>query len=364
MFRPKIGTRASGGGDLEATLTFLASHETTRAPAIAFAGEIKFPTAKNRLIGTGRRDYALYVIGSKKFGDFDIHGNLGYTIVGKPVGAPLKNILNVAVGGERKFQTAWSVFGEILANTASSTLPEAASQATPEAPGGEIVGSLGLARYVSRSFRLSMGVSVDNNDEAVAGAAGLAGAFLVDRSVRTELQADRSTTSNRLASVGNVFGNGLYALPPLAAAYILGRVVHRPCVARAAFRAGTAFVLSGAATGVLKAVFGRARPFQRGDPWVYQPFSRFDSFPSGHVTVAVATAVALAAETDRWWLRAVLYGSAGLTGYARMNDDKHWLSDVVAGAVVGIVAGRLVTRWGKPARVIVSSNGLGFRLSL
>lgn len=161
--RPKVGTRASGRGDLEATLTFLASHETARAPAIAFAGEIKFPTAKNRLIGTGRTDYALYVIGSKKFGDLDIHGNLGYTIVGKPVGAPLKNIVNFALGGERKFQTAWSVFGEVLANTASSTLPEAASQATPEAPGGEIVGSLGLARYVRRAFRFSMGVSVDNN---------------------------------------------------------------------------------------------------------------------------------------------------------------------------------------------------------
>ena len=161
--RPKVGTRASGGGDLEATLTFLASHETTGAPAIAFAGEIKFPTAKNRLIGTGRTDYALYLIGSKKFGDFDLHGNLGYTIVGKPVGAPLKNIVNFAVGGERKFRTAWSIFGEVLANTASSTLPEAANQATPEAPGGEIVGSLGLARYVSHSFRLSMGVSVDNN---------------------------------------------------------------------------------------------------------------------------------------------------------------------------------------------------------
>ena len=161
--RPKVGTRASGAGDLEATLTFLASHETGAMPAIAFAGEIKFPTAKNRLIGTGRTDYALYVIGSKKLGDVDLHGNLGYTIVGKPLGAPLKNILNVAVGGERKFKTAWSIFGEVLANTASSTLPEAANQATPEAPGGEIVGSLGLARYVSHSFRLSMGVSVDNN---------------------------------------------------------------------------------------------------------------------------------------------------------------------------------------------------------
>ena len=200
--------------------------------------------------------------------------------------------------------------------------------------------------------------------EAAGGAVLLAGAFLLDGSVRTELQADRSPASNCLARVGNAFGNGLYVLPPIAAAYLVGRLVHQPRVTRAALRAGAAFVLSGAATGVLKVATGRARPSQRGDPGIYRPFSGFDSFPSGHVTVAVATAVTLAAETDRWWLKVLLYSGAGLTGYARMNDDKHWLSDVVAGAAVGIVAGRLVSRWRKPARLIVTPGGLGLRFAL
>lgn len=161
--RPKIGPRATGRGDMEATLTFLARHETSGAPAIALAGEVKFPFAKNRLIGTGRTDFAAYLIGSKRFGSLDLHGNLGYTVVGKPAGAKFKNIFNFAVGGEYKPQPTWSLFGEVLANTAAASQPESASSATPEAPGGEVVGSLGVARYVQKTFRFSMGLSVDNN---------------------------------------------------------------------------------------------------------------------------------------------------------------------------------------------------------
>src|ERR1700732_835323 len=40
--RPKVGTRATGGGDLETTLTYLMVRETGGAPAVALAGEIKF----------------------------------------------------------------------------------------------------------------------------------------------------------------------------------------------------------------------------------------------------------------------------------------------------------------------------------
>jgi hypothetical protein len=82
--RPKVGPRATGGGDLETTLTYLARQETVGAPAIALAGEVKFPTTKNTLIGTGKTDFAAYLIGSKRFNRLDTHANVGYTIVGRP----------------------------------------------------------------------------------------------------------------------------------------------------------------------------------------------------------------------------------------------------------------------------------------
>ena len=38
----------------------------------------------------------------------------------------------------------------------------------------------------------------------------------------------------------------------------------------------------------------------------------------------------------RWLRRFIGYGAAGATGYLRLHDNAHWLSDVVAGAALGI----------------------------
>jgi hypothetical protein len=167
--RPKAGPKATGGGDLETTLTYLMRAETSRTPALALAGEVKFPTTRNRLIGTGKTDFAGYFIASKRFGRLDTHGDIGYTVVGRPSGAHLNNILNFALGWELGLGSSNELYGEFLANTAASKgadviggpLPPGTT--SPEAPAGEVVASLGLARYVLPPLRFSMGVSVDNN---------------------------------------------------------------------------------------------------------------------------------------------------------------------------------------------------------
>jgi hypothetical protein len=166
--RPKAGGSATGVGDLEVTLTYLARRETGGTPALALAGEIKLPTARNSLIGTGRTDVAGYLIASKRMGRFDTHANVGYTIVGRPAGAQLKNIFNFALATQMSLGHSNELFGEILANTASSSAGEPTGPVPPggviaEAPAGEIVGSVGIARYVTPSLRLSLGLSLDNN---------------------------------------------------------------------------------------------------------------------------------------------------------------------------------------------------------
>jgi hypothetical protein len=166
--RPKVGPQATGGGDLETTLTYLVRQETAGAPAVALAGEVKFPTTRNTLISTGKTDFAGYLIGSKRFGRLDTHADVGYTVVGRPRGAQLKNIFNFAFGWERALGATSELFGEFLANTASAsgtepTGPPSLATTNPEAPSGELVASLGLAKYVIPSLRLSFGLSVDNN---------------------------------------------------------------------------------------------------------------------------------------------------------------------------------------------------------
>ena len=82
------------------------------------------------------------------------------------------------------------------------------------------------------------------------------------------------------------------------------------------------------------------------------------SFPSGHTAVAFSLASSLSRDIKGHWDDVAFYGAASLTGLARMNDNKHWLSDVVAGATLGIFAGKWATRGN--SRVSASPGGLSF----
>ena len=63
-----------------------------------------------------------------------------------------------------------------------------------------------------------------------------------------------------------------------------------------------------------------------------------NSFPSGHTTTAFTFATVVATEHEWYWGLGAL-GMAGLTGYSRMNDGRHFLHDVVAGMTIGISYG-------------------------
>jgi len=63
----------------------------------------------------------------------------------------------------------------------------------------------------------------------------------------------------------------------------------------------------------------------------------YDSFPSGHAIVAWAVATPFALEYNAPWL----YGVAGLTTLARAGSNKHWVSDTVAGSLLGYGIGRI-----------------------
>jgi hypothetical protein len=58
------------------------------------------------------------------------------------------------------------------------------------------------------------------------------------------------------------------------------------------------------------------------------------SFPSGHATTAFAFAAAVALEHP-WYYWVPAYGLATFVGISRVNDNKHYLHDVAAGATLG-----------------------------
>lgn len=103
---------------------------------------------------------------------------------------------------------------------------------------------------------------------------------------------------------------------------------------------GIANLLMGITVNVTKNITGETRP----------DGSDNRSFPSGHTATAFAAAECMRQEYKD---RSPLYGIAGysaavVTGYFRISNNKHWMSDVVAGAGVGIASAKLAY-WMYPA---------------
>lgn len=69
---PKDEPDASGIGDTDFTVAYLAIEGEGPWPAIVLAGKAKIPTADNREIGTGKTDYSASVISGKEFGELDL----------------------------------------------------------------------------------------------------------------------------------------------------------------------------------------------------------------------------------------------------------------------------------------------------
>ena len=102
-------------------------------------------------------------------------------------------------------------------------------------------------------------------------------------------------------------------------------------------------ILSGATAEVLGLAVGRERPDATTSP--NQWGKGGDSFPSLHVSTAfaVGTVFAESGNDEYRWLRRILgYGAAAATGYIRIKDNEHWLSDTVGGAALGIATARFV----------------------
>lgn len=118
--------------------------------------------------------------------------------------------------------------------------------------------------------------------------------------------------------------------------YAYGRWGDHPILARRAGRAGISTLTAAGVTTVIKLTAGRVRPRDEpDDPFTFDPFSGHGSFPSGHTTIAFAAAVALDRETTSAWVPWLVYPTAAMVGWARVQDLEHWASDVVAGAAIG-----------------------------
>jgi membrane-associated phospholipid phosphatase len=143
---------------------------------------------------------------------------------------------------------------------------------------------------------------------------------------------DKNTLRDAAPTLAIIAGTGLYA------AFIDDHDGYRE--AWSLIEAGA---FSGATAEALGYATGRERPDATTSPNEWGKGR--DSFPSLHTTVAFAVGTVFAESGNdeyRWIRRIIGYGVASATGYVRVNENVHWLSDSVAGAALGIATARFV----------------------
>jgi undecaprenyl-diphosphatase len=115
---------------------------------------------------------------------------------------------------------------------------------------------------------------------------------------------------------------------------------------------GAGILLSTATTLAMKKLLQRPRPYD-SYPDLLHPLAHESSysFPSGHTSVAFATATSLSLQFQKWYITLPAFLWATAVGYSRMYLGVHYPSDVLIGIVVGMTTAYLsykVQQWIKP----------------
>src|SRR5262249_22285158 len=149
------------------------------------------------------------------------------------------------------------------------------------------------------------------------------------------------------------FGEFTGASPTLIATslsvYVTGRATGNRKVSHVGMDLIEAVILNQAIVYTVKVATQRERP----------DGSDKLSFPSGHASDTFAVATTL--ERHLGWRGAIPgYIFSSYVALSRVNDQRHYLSDVVMGSAVGIIVGRTVTRRNhvSPVRVAPVRGGV------
>ncbi|MFZ2490836.1 MAG: phosphatase PAP2 family protein [Thermoanaerobaculia bacterium] len=195
-----------------------------------------------------------------------------------------------------------------------------------------------------RSWRRPRGFGLSAAAWIVVGAAVVAFTWLVlDVRVLAWAESIRTDGVENVIRLVNRFGGGMN--PALVIAFFL--VAGIAYADRRWVQHAVGMAMAGLAAGlvaqVIKHLVGRARPELWLGPEHYAPGSS-TSFPSGHTVGAFALAGVLVFSARSPGLRVAAFVLACAVGLSRIVSFRHWSSDVVASAILGLFAALVVVR--------------------
>lgn len=167
-------------------------------------------------------------------------------------------------------------------------------------------------------------------------------ASLADERALTTAQEEYEGPWAAYLDGSNELGNSRM-LPATAGLFAVSLVTDDTRFQDAAFTSFQSVLYARLITNAIKGVVGRVRPEDGQGPHALLPFSGNRSFPSGHTTTAFAAITPWVFYYPNVATYGLLALSAG-TAIARVTFDKHWPTDVLAGAAVGFFVGRYLSK--------------------
>ncbi len=176
-----------------------------------------------------------------------------------------------------------------------------------------------------------------------------------DLKIKDFFQRSKTPFTNNLSTYGfERWGSGFYSMSAMLLFYTGGTIFKDDRCKKVALLGVKTYLLTGGAVFFPRFIIQRYRPQQSPDNQFNfagptTPFT-YNSSPSGHTTSGFAIATIIASEYKEKPLLVILsYTVATLSGLSRLNDNKHWASDVFIGAATGYAMAKLIynkNNWG------------------
>lgn len=167
--------------------------------------------------------------------------------------------------------------------------------------------------------------------------------FTQDQEIMDLVQEHKTDTTKRIEDFGYTAGReGILAIA--AGSYFLGATMKNGKLKDIGIITVTAGLATQLVTEVFKLSFGRRRPKNAEHPYEFRKGEK--SFFSGHASAAFSAATVISEVYKDDWAGVpyVAYGVAGLVAYARMHAKGHYATDVLYGALAGVLVTKLVYR--------------------
>ena len=191
----------------------------------------------------------------------------------------------------------------------------------------------------------------------------------MDQDVRDWYQDDvRSPDTDDFAQFWKTFGEGHIFIPAFACLAFAGKLAEDRFLLGTGGEFGArttrAYLVGSPPMLFMQFMLGASRPGETGHTSHWDPFQDTNSV-SGHAFVGAVPFITAARMTDNFFLKSGLYACSTLTGFSRINDDQHYLSQVILGWWMAYLACEAVdttclNRQGMTFVPIASTEMVGF----